>query len=166
MTGDSPARIRGYQPGDLDRVCDIAVRAWEPIFAHFAERIGDPEMAEAYCRDWDQRKAEQVRSFCINHPEWVIVTELDGQVVGFLTMFLDRERSFGEIGNNAIEPAFQGRGLGAAQYERALEFFREQGMKFARVNTGLDPSHAPARAAYEKVGFEQKLPSVQYMRRL
>ena len=30
----------------------------------------------------------------------------------------------------------------------------EQGMRYARVSTGLDDAHAPARRAYERAGFD------------
>jgi hypothetical protein len=39
-------------------------------------------------------------------------------------------------------------------------------MRFAKVHTGLDPSHAPARRAYEKAGFTTQLPTVDYYRKL
>ena len=51
-------------------------------------------------------------------------------------------------------------------YELVLERMREQGMLLATVGTGGDPSHAPARRAYEKVGFGPALPSVWLYRRL
>ena len=35
-------------------------------------------------------------------------------------------------------------------------------MEYAKVGTGLDPSHAAARRGYEKVGFEQVRPHVEY----
>lgn len=37
-----------------------------------------------------------------------------------------------------------------------------EGMKYATVSTGLDDGHAPARRAYEKMGFSKNLPSVKY----
>ena len=157
--------IRPVRPEDVDAICDIAVRAWEPIFAEFRRRMGD-EMFEAKHSGWREEKARQVRSHAENHPDWVIVTELDGQVVGFLTFVIKEQQSFGEIGNNAVDPGHQGRGLGVTQCERALELFREAGVKYAEVWTGLDPSHVPARAMYEKVGFGQTWPAVTYMREL
>jgi hypothetical protein len=51
------------------------------------------------------------------------------------------------------------------RYEHALDRLREGGMRFARVGTGLDPAHAPARRAYKKAGFSIQLPSVEYYRR-
>jgi hypothetical protein len=39
-------------------------------------------------------------------------------------------------------------------------------MGYARVTTGGDPAHAPARRGYEKAGFGADLPSVTYHREL
>jgi GNAT superfamily N-acetyltransferase len=92
----------------------------------------------------------------------VWVAEEDGEVVGFITVELDRETLIGEIGNNAVDLASQHRGIGALMYKFVLEQMKEAGMRCATVSTGDDPSHAPARQAYENVGFSRAVPSVQY----
>jgi len=35
-------------------------------------------------------------------------------------------------------------------------------MLYAKVQTGLDEAHAPARRAYERAGFKTRLESVAY----
>jgi hypothetical protein len=45
-------------------------------------------------------------------------------------------------------------------YECIRERMEALSMALATVGTGGDPSHAPARRAYEKAGFESALPSV------
>ncbi len=51
-------------------------------------------------------------------------------------------------------------------YRRVLELFRQAGMQVAAVVTGLDEGHAPARAAYRKVGFTAEVPSVTLYQKL
>ena len=51
-------------------------------------------------------------------------------------------------------------------YGFALQRMREAGMTAATVGTGGDPSHAPARRAYEKAGFGPALPTVYFYRSL
>ena len=51
-------------------------------------------------------------------------------------------------------------------YNFVLEKMREEGMLYAKVHTGLDDGHIPARRAYQKVGFEKNLPSVDYYMKL
>ncbi|MEM7223540.1 MAG: GNAT family N-acetyltransferase [Pseudomonadota bacterium] len=66
----------------------------------------------------------------------------------------------GEIDLNAVDPDHQGSGVGAWMYAYALDRMKEAGMLVASVGTGGDPSHAPARRAYEKAGFGPAIPSV------
>jgi hypothetical protein len=40
------------------------------------------------------------------------------------------------------------------------------GLRFAHVDTGLDDAHIPARRAYEAVGFDRAVPTVEYWRDL
>ena len=50
--------------------------------------------------------------------------------------------------------------------EGSLARMREAGMRVATVATGADPSHAPARRAYEKAGFTVQIPVVWFCRKL
>ena len=157
------------RPGTLDDMpaaCEIAVLAWQPIFVEFRKRLGDDLYQQLY-HDWETSKRNQVRQ-AFEYPQArVLVTEADGQVVAFCTYYLsDPAHGVGEIGNNAVHPDFQGRGLARRQYERVFEALKVEGMTVVRVTTGLDEAHAPARRAYERVGFEKSLPQVAYYREL
>jgi GNAT superfamily N-acetyltransferase len=158
--------IREVRPEDTEAVVAIAVAAWAPIFASFRRIQGEPLFTAAH-PDWRKDKGEQVRRAC-EHPEksHVHVAELAGRVVGFITFYPKAETRIAEIGNNAVHPDFQGRGIGARMYEYVFEKMRQMGMRFVEVHTGGDPGHAPARRAYEKVGFDIQLPTVTYWRRL
>jgi GNAT superfamily N-acetyltransferase len=79
---------------------------------------------------------------------------------------LDRDTRAGEIGLNAVDPARAGAGIGTAMYEFAVRFMQQAGMRVATVATGGDPSHAPARRAYQKAGFDVQFPSVWMCRKL
>ena len=158
--------VRDLRPGEAETAASIAVAAWTPIFGQFREILGD-ELFAARCPNWQEDKASQVRRACA--PEsgaGVCVAEKDGRVVGFITYYLNVYPGVGEIGNNAVHPDFQGQGIATLMYQSVLDRFRAQGMRFAKVRTGLDPSHAPARRAYEKAGFSIQLPSVEYYRKL
>ncbi len=158
--------IRPARPEDLPRVKEIALRAWEPIYTDYKARMGDELFLLLWPKGWQDEKASQIADHFQRWPEWSLVAELDGQIVGFITFTLDTERKIGEIGNNAVDPDYQGRGIGSAQYAYVLELFREQGMAYARVGTGLDEAHAPARAAYAKTGFKLMIPMGKYYRKL
>ena len=81
-------------------------------------------------------------------------------MVAFVTYRLDPQRRVGTIGNNAVDPGWQGRGIATTLYRHVLDLFRAAGMEVAAVTTGLDEAHAPARAAYRRTGFAGGAPSV------
>ncbi|WP_309236580.1 GNAT family N-acetyltransferase [Microcoleus sp. FACHB-672] len=80
-------------------------------------------------------------------------------------MKLHSEDSMGEIYMVAVDPDFQGRGIGSALIEFALVWMKDAGMSIAMVETGGDAGHAPARHTYEKVGFEL-FPVARYFKKL
>ena len=161
----STLRIQEYVPADAAAIEDIAAAAWAPIYEHFAylqeQALG--EVARPSSVDNQAGSGALLRPAA---PRVDRVSEVDGKVVGFITFTLDRERRIGTIGNNAVDPEFCGRGIGTSQYREVLDIFRREGMRYATVVTGLDDSHAAARRAYERVGFKQVLPSVEYMMKL
>ena len=157
--------VRPARPDDAPRCGDIAVAAWEPVYASFRKMLGDA-LFELRCYGWQDGKRRQVEGHIGQYPDLAIVTELDGQIVGFLTFRLFPDKSTGEIFNNAVDPACQGRGVGTLQCEHALEIFRQAGMKAAAVHTGLDESHAPARAMYRNAGFDTSTPEIRYYKAL
>jgi len=71
----------------------------------------------------------------------------------------------GEIYMVAVDPDFQGHGIGTALMEFALAWMKEAGMSIAMVETGGDPGHERARRTYEKVGFGL-FPVARYFKKL
>ncbi len=65
----------------------------------------------------------------------------------------------------AVDPDYQRRGIAMALTDFAVAHMKAAGMEIAMVETGGDPGHAPARAAYEKAGF-RVLPLARYFRKL
>lgn len=157
---DSPT-IRPGTPADAEAAAEIAVAAWQPVYQWRRELLGEELFRAEWPKGAEVKRDEIIRYFT-QHPEFTIVTELAGQVVGFATWWEEPEKGFAEIGNNAVHPDFQGRGIGTMQCRHLLETFRRRGLKFARVATGLDPAHAPARRQYEKAGFSLQIPFVRY----
>jgi len=161
----SEPTIRPATPEDADRCGQIAVDAWRCVFEGWRETLGDAIWEQTF-GDWEARKSGSVHAQVRDRPGLAIVTEVDGEVVGFLTWRLHRDRAMGEISNNAVDPSHQGAGIGTAQVEWVLERFRDEGMEAARVMTGGDPGHAAARTMYHKAGFERSLPYVEYFMEL
>ena len=129
-------------------------------------RAADARSAALAARD-DAAQGDLLSSMLIPESIWeVYVAVLGDEPVGFAAVRLSPETCVGELGLNAVAPSHAGRGIGSALYEFALERMKEAGMKVATVGTGGDPSHAPARSAYRKVGFSVGIPSVWMCRKL
>lgn len=158
--------IRDLTPPDVEAVVEIALAARTPIYALRRQTMGE-ELFAAVHPDWRAQKPGQVRGACDDSSgTHVCVAERAGRVVGFVTFYADESTRTGEISNNAVHPDFQRRGIGGAMYEHVFGRLRGLGMRFARVSTGVDPAHAPARRAYEKAGFSSQLRGITYYRKL
>ena len=155
-----------YVPGHRERLEEIRAAAFAPVFASFRALLG-PAISDVALARAEEEQGEQLDDACAGKDgAKVYFAKLGGEIAGFATVTLDFERKVGTIGLNAVDPALANRGIGTAMYDFALERMREAGMKAAEVGTGLDESHAPARAAYAKVGFDKGIPAVHLYRQL
>lgn len=116
--------------------------------------------------DWQtQQRAVVEQAFAEEARTLVLVAETDGAAAGFVAYLLNDEDRTGEVWLLAVHPDQQRRGIGTALNNAALAKMREGGMVLAVVGTGGDEGHAPARRAYEKVGYTA-LPLVRYYQHL
>jgi len=158
--------LRPAGRADAARLHEIREAAFAPVFASFRKVLGDELYELAQAGD-DRAQGALLDSLLAAADTWEVhVAELDGEIVGFLALRMDRASRVGEIGLNAVDPVHAGRGIGTAMYEWALARMRRAGMRAATVGTGGDPGHAPARRAYEKVGFTVGIPSIWLIRKL
>lgn len=163
-TSKSRTDIRPFQLGDLDELQRIRARAFEPVFRSFRQTLG-ARIAGFALLNAEQQQEQHLAELCsAEAPQKVFVASTEGKPVGFVSILLDHEQKVGEVGLNAVDPDHAGRGIGTQLYQFALQEMKAAGMKVATVGTGGDPSHAPARRAYEKAGFGPTLPS-QWMYR-
>lgn len=158
--------IRPVKADDLPLLQDVRAAAFAPMFASFRSILGEELYQLAQARDDDAHGALLASMIAPDSTWEVFVAELGTAVVGFVSVQLNREKQIGEIGLNAVHPDHAGRGIGTAMYDFALARMKEAGMRVATVGTGGDPSHAPARRAYEKTGFTTAIPSVWLYRLL
>jgi GNAT superfamily N-acetyltransferase len=162
---ESAVEIRAFEDGDLDTLVEFSLRAWEPVFASLREVLGD----DLYLRlrpDWRADQVEAVRSSCTSDERDVFVAVADERPVGFSAVALNAfHERMGVIDIIGVDPDYQRRGISSQLTEFATEHMRSRGMDIAVVETGGDPGHAPARAAYETAGFTL-LPIARYFRLL
>ena len=156
-------RIRPFDYRDA--VVDLSLRAWAPAFASLERALGS-EIFRRQHPDWREDQRRAVEEVCARKKGLVWVAEVDGTAVGFVAVELHHpERSMGEISMLAVDPDHQGRGIGTALTEFALDRLKDAGMTVATVETGGDPGHAAARRTYEKAGYVH-LPIDRYFKNL
>ena len=161
--------LREALEGDLPAIDRLTAVAYAPIQESFVAMLGEDcyEVVRSEPRlSWEVRKARQNRSLYAEHPDQVWVLDDEGTILGFVTFWLFPERGYGHIDNNGIDPTRVGGGWATFMYRAVLERFRELGLAFAHVDTGLDDAHIPARRAYEAVGFDRQVPNVDLWQRL
>lgn len=158
-------RIETYNAHHLDAVIRLSLRAWTPVFESI-QNVVDAEVYQAfYPGYWRVSQQKAVEDVCATEDiyVWVAISAEQNfertdtvstvSTVGFLTVKLYSEDSMGKIYMVAVDPDFQGQGIGTALSEFALAWMKEAKMSIAMVETGGDPGHAPARHTYEKLGF-------------
>lgn len=162
---EATVEIRALQERDLDGVVELSLRAWEPVFASLRDVLGDPIFLRLK-PDWRAAQAAEVRASCTSDDRDAFVALAAGRPVGFVTVALDAfNEGMGVIEIIGVDPAFQRRGIGSRLTAHALDHMRRCGMDVAAVETGGDRGHAPARAAYEALGFT-RLPVARYLKLL
>ena len=157
--------IREFRKDDLGAIIELSLRGWEPVFASVRQVLGDTIFLRLH-QDWKADQADEVRSACNNRERDIFVAETDGRPVGFVVVALNAfHEGMGAIEIIGVDPDYQRRGISSRLTEFAIEHMRRRGMDIAVVETGGDPGHQPARAAYEAAGFTL-LPIARYFRLL
>ena len=158
-------RIEPYDAHQLDAVIRLSLRAWAPVFDSI-QKVMDADVYRAFYPDqWRVSQQKAVEDVCAAEDTNVWVAIDAGSIVGFVAVKLHSEDSMGEIYMVAVDPDFQGQGIGTDLIEFALSWMKDAGMSVAMVETGGDPGHERARRTYEKLGFGL-LPVARYFKKL
>ncbi|MBM3315384.1 GNAT family N-acetyltransferase [candidate division WOR-3 bacterium] len=157
--------IRPAREEDVEALVQLTLEAFVPVFPSF-ERLLGPAIYHIIWPDWRAGQRKGVETLCRERDKHLVwVAELNGVPVGFIACDVNPQEHTGEVQLLAVHPRHQNRGVGTALNRFALERMKERGVRLARVETGGDPSHAPARRSYEKSGYVP-LPLVRYFKDL
>jgi len=124
--------IRPYQPDDLAELKRITVEAFEGLALD--QRI-EEQIGVVQKRDWRWRKARDVEDDVQANPAGIFVALQENRILGYISTRIDREAGKGRIPNLAVVADARGSGLGRQLIEHALNYFRQEGMAFAVIET-------------------------------
>ena len=149
--------IRKYRASDREILKEITIICFPKVSI---DRNIEDRFGEIGGKDWVWRKKRQIEADIEACSEGIFVAEIAGNVVGYITSRLDIESKIGWIPNLAVLPAYQGQGLGKQLMQAALDNFREEGMKLAKIET-LEQNEVGSRF-YPKAGLVEVARQVYY----
>lgn len=150
--------IRPFRPDDLDEIKRITVAAFAPVSI---DRNIEQQFGELNQKDWTWCKSRQIDADCQANPAGVLVAETGGNVVGYVTCRIDRKTLVGWIPNLAVQVTLHRQGVGKILLEAALEYFRTEGMKHARIETLQQ--NPIGQFLYPNLGFQEIGRQIYYM---
>jgi GNAT superfamily N-acetyltransferase len=104
-------------------------------------------------------EAERIFERIARYPEYrIFVAKLDGRIIGtFAFLVMDNLGHLGTcsgiVEDVAVDPAYQGQGVGKAMMARAIDLFRERGCYKVVISSNF--KRPRAHAFYESLGFER-----------
>ena len=137
-------------PDDAEAVQAILAAVWQGGTSALMEQQFGPIGGKPWAY-WQWQSVEQYLT-ATNNEAYVAVQA--GRVVGFCSCSIDRERSCGEVGYNAVGPDSKGQGVGGLMMNHIMDRIRSLGMTYAVVTVANNDQHVPARRMYEKHGFK------------
>ena len=153
--------VRPFRDSDAEDVLRITVEAFDGVsISQNMEQQFGPVAGVG----WQEYKRGDIRHDIGVNAEGVFVAEVDGEVAGYATTRLYGDRLTGHIPNLAVDARFRGRGIGRMLVETVLDYFRRQGMKYARIET-LEQNEI-GMCFYPSAGFTEVARQVHYFREL
>jgi len=119
---------------------------------HLGEKLFKAEKVPNLYRTWDEF---EVLSLYQADPEFCLVAELDGRIVGFaLGTTITKSHSawkYGHLVWLAVEPTFQRHKIAKRLFHRFRDLMLEIGVRMLLVDTEAD--NIPALRFFEEIGF-------------
>ncbi len=153
--------IRLYRPDDLEAIKRLTVESFAGVTL---EQNVEDALGILHGQDWRWRKARHIDQDVAANAKGIFVAEAEGRVVGYITTLIDREPGKGRIPNLAVAAEFRGRGLGRQLIERALDYFREEGLEYAMIETMAQ--NVAGNHVYPACGFVEVARQVHFTRKL
>jgi ribosomal protein S18 acetylase RimI-like enzyme len=114
--------------------------------------------------DWKSRKGRDLALDIDRDIAAVLVAEIGGQPIGFISTWQDTQASIGHIPNLAVAREHRGKGIGRRLIEAAVERFQQAGLAAAKIETLLQNTRA--KELYTSEGFIEVARQLHFVRDL
>lgn len=158
---ESDISIRLYRPDDLESIKQLTLEAFAGVTL---EQNVEEALGILRGNDWRWRKARHIDQDVVANSNGIFVAEVDSRVVGYITTLIDREAGKGRIPNLAVTAEFRKQGLGRKLIERALDYFRGEGLEYAMIETMAQ--NVSGNHVYPACGFIEVARQVHFARKL
>lgn len=150
--------IRRYRESDREVLKRITVVCFEGVSI-------DQNIEKLHGRvagkDWRWRKARHVDNDIEANADGVLVAEVEGEVVGYVTARVDPESRIGGIPNLSVLPTHQKQGIGRKLLDAAIAYLRDGGMAFCRIETLVQ--NDIGRHFYPQLGFREVARQIHFV---
>jgi ribosomal protein S18 acetylase RimI-like enzyme len=153
--------IRQYRPDDFEPLREITVEAFDGLAI---DQMIEGRHGLLNGTDWRSRKAKHVDADVTRDPEGIFVAEVDGEIVGYVSSWNDRETGIGHIPNIAVANGYRGQGIGRRLLEHVIQVLSRQGMSHVRIETLADNS--VGEHLYLSLGFEEITRQIHFIKKL
>jgi dTDP-4-amino-4,6-dideoxy-D-galactose acyltransferase len=147
-----PTGVRPAQTSDLPALRHIAGISHRDTRFHTDPHFDRARSDELY-RIW-------IENSCRGYADHVVVTERDGQAVGYLTLHVDEERA--RIGLVGVHPEWRRQGVGHDLVRGGLAWLAGQSARHVSVVT--QGGHLASPSVYERAGFRESARARWYHR--
>ena len=151
-------KIRSFRPSDLETLKTITAICFDGVSI---DQNIEQLHGLIHGKDWRWRKKRHIDDDAAVNAAGILVAEVDGQIVGYISTRVDPASRIGGIPNFAVLPAFQQRGIGRRLLEEAVAYLAAEGMTYARIET-LHQNDISAHF-YPDFGFKEVARQIHYI---
>jgi len=151
-------QIRSYRPEDLPILREITVEAFDGVSI---DQGIERKFGVINGHEWQWRKGRHVDEDTLREPGGIFVLEIDGAIAGCISTWCDHEAGIGHIPNIVFVPQHRGQGLGRKLIEYALDHFRKNGLKYAKIETLVQ--NDVGNHLYQSIGFQEVARQIHFV---
>jgi ribosomal protein S18 acetylase RimI-like enzyme len=153
--------LRSCRTDDRDTLQALTIEAFDGVTL---EQNVEDALGILAGHDWTWRKARHVDEDMKACPQGLFVAEYDGEIVGYISTRVDTDAGKGRIPNLVVAAEHRGHGLGRVLIEHALEWFRQERLEYAVIETMAQ--NEIGNHLYRSCGFQEVARQIHFARRL